>query len=62
VSIFKNLDCNPAGNRTYPARWHAFDPLYGLVGLSNALVPKVGGDAEMGDWGAVKQKWAVGAR
>jgi len=33
------------------------------------VVPKVGGEklqgggeAEMGDWGAVKQKWAVGGR
>jgi len=26
------------------------------------VVPKVGGEAEMGDWGMVKQKWAVGAK
>ena len=60
MSFFKNLDCNPAGNRTYVARRHAFDPLYGLVGLSNAVVPKVGStappgddEAEMGSRGAI---------
>jgi len=26
------------------------------------VVPKVGGEAEIGDWGAVKQKWVVGGR
>jgi len=37
--------------------------------LTRSVVPKVGGEkfygggeAEMGDWGAVKQKWAVGGR
>jgi len=29
---------------------------------ARTVVPKVGGEAEMGDWGAVKQKWAVGGR
>jgi len=30
--------------------------------LITSVVPKVGGEAEMGDWGMVKQKWAVGAK
>jgi len=30
--------------------------------LSRPVVPKVGGETDMGDWGVVKQKWAVGAR
>jgi len=27
-----------------------------------AVLPPEGGEAEMGDWGTVKQKWAVGGR
>jgi len=50
------------GRKIHYRRPHAAVRVQVVHRCCRPVVSKVGGEAEMGDWGAVKQKWAVGGR